>query len=192
MDLMDSYRRAQDGLDTVLAAVRPGQWDTVSACPEWTVRDVAGHLVWAQHQVRAWAAGEEYTERAGAPGAPHPGVLAGEDPLGTWRSARAASVSSLTDETLARTVVLPGMGEVPLRALLPLMLTDQLVHTWDIGHPLGLDVRLDPALVPMAFDWARTHALRRPGFFGPELPVEDERADEQARMLAFLGRSSAA
>ena len=41
MDMMESYRLAQDGFDTVLAAVRLDQWDARSACAEWTVRDVA-------------------------------------------------------------------------------------------------------------------------------------------------------
>lgn len=189
MDIMESYRQAQDGLEAVLAAVQPGQWDARSACTEWTVRDVAGHVIWAQHQMRAWATGEEYGERAGAPGSPHPGVLAGDDPVATWRAARAASVAELTEEALARTTTLPGLGEVPLVAVVTLLITDTVTHTWDIGHALGMKVRISPRLVTMAFDWARANVVRRPGFFGPELtPPAD--ADEQTRMLAFLGRAA--
>jgi uncharacterized protein (TIGR03086 family) len=189
METMESYRRAQDGFDVALAAVRPEQWDAPSACTEWTVRDVAGHVIWGQHQLRAWATGEDYTETAGAPGSPHPAALAGEDPLATWRAARAASVATLTDETLARPTSIPGIGEVPLGAVLALLITDQVAHAWDIGHALAVDVRLDPALVPVAFDWARANAVRRPGFFGPELTPPGD-ADEQTRMLAFLGRAA--
>jgi hypothetical protein len=47
---------------------------------------------------------------------------------------------------------------------------------------------LDPVLVTTAFDWSQTHVMRRPGFFGPELTPPDG-ADEQTRMLAFLGRA---
>src|ERR1700743_157163 len=42
MDTMELYRRAQDGFDAVLTGVGPQRWDGASACPEWTVRDVAG------------------------------------------------------------------------------------------------------------------------------------------------------
>ncbi|RSM90641.1 TIGR03086 family protein [Kibdelosporangium aridum] len=188
MDTMASYQQAQDKLDEVLSAVRPDQWDGPSACSEWTVRDVAGHLIWAQNQLRAWAMEEEYTERAGAPGSPKPGVMAGDDPVATWRAARAASVSSLTDEALARTTTITGIGEVPLVAVLSLMITDTVTHTWDIAHGIEMDIQMDPALVALAFDWGRRNVVRRPGFFGPELaPPAD--ADEQTRMLAFLGRA---
>ena len=64
-----------------------------------------------------------------------------------------------------------------------------VTHAWGIGHALGMDVRLGPELVTVAFEWARTHALRRVGFFGPELTAPAD-ADEQCRMLAFLGRAS--
>jgi uncharacterized protein (TIGR03086 family) len=189
MDMLERYRLAQDGFDAVVAAVPADQWDTQSACAEWTVRDVAGHVIWGQHQMRAWATGAEYPERAGAPGSPHPGTMTGEDPVATWRAARAASVPTLTPAALARPTSITGIGEVPLAAVLPLVLTDTVVHTWDIGHALGMNVELDPALVTVAFDWARANIMRRPGFFGQELtPPED--AVEQTRMLAYVGRAA--
>lgn len=184
MDTMGLYRRAQDGFDAVLAAVRDDQWDTPSACTEWSLRDVAGHVVWGQRQLRAWASGEDYAETAGAPGAPHPGVLAGTNPVGTWR---AAAVATLTEEELRRPVSLPGLGEIPVAGIVTLLITDLVAHSWDIGSAAGQDVRLPPDLVEVAFTWARANAVRRPGFFGPEL-VAPGGADEQTRMLAFLGR----
>lgn len=185
---MTLYERALDGLETVLAAVPDDRWDAPSACAEWTVRDVAGHLVWGQHQLRAWATGETYDE-PGAPGTPTPGVLAGDDPLATWRAARAATSPTLTDETLARVTSITGIGDVPLAAVLTLLTTDVVTHTWDIGSALGMDGRLDPELVTVAFDWARVNVVRRSGFFGPELPPPPD-ADEQTRLLAFLGRAA--
>lgn len=189
VETMQSYRRAQDGFDAVLAAVRPEQWPAPSGCAEWTVRDVAGHVIWGQHQLRAWATGEEYTEQAGAPGAPHPAVMAGDDPVATWRAAREMSVAALTEDSLGRTTSIVGLGEVPVAAVVTLLIADHVVHTWDIGHALGMDVRLEPALVTLAFDWARANVVRRPGFFGPELTAPAE-ADEQCRMLAFVGRAA--
>src|SRR5438067_1950357 len=140
MDTMDLYRRAQDGFDAVLAAVRDDQWDTPSACAEWSVRDVAGHVVWGQHQLRAWATGEDYAETAGAPGAPHPAVLAGTDPVETWRAARTASAATLTEESLRRPVSLPGLGEIPVAGVVTLLITDLVAHRWDIGSATGQDV----------------------------------------------------
>ncbi len=189
MDAMQRYRQAQDDFDAVLAAVRPDQWDAPSACAEWTVRDVVGHVIWGQRQMQAWATGADYTDRRGAPGTPHPRELAGPDPVPVWRAARAESVAALTPEALGRTASITGMGEVPIAAIVTLLTTDFVAHTWDVGHGLGMDVRLDPGLVTLAFDWARAHVVRRPGFFGPELSPPAG-SDEQTRMLAFLGRAA--
>lgn len=189
MDTMGLYRRAQDGFDAVMAAVPADKWDAPSACSEWTVRDVAGHMISSQHHMRAWATGEEYTETAGGPGAPNPGVLAGDDPVATWRAAREGAEPTLTDEALGRMISVPGLGELPLAAIVTVVTTDHLVHSWDIAHPLGLEAELDPELVALTFDWAKANLVRQPVFFGPEVtPPAD--ADEQTRMLAFLGRAN--
>ena len=66
MDLMEAYRRAHDGVDAMLAAVPPEMWEAPSACPGWTLRDVAGHIIWGQEQMRHWATGQDYTVTAGA------------------------------------------------------------------------------------------------------------------------------
>ena len=189
MTTMASYRRAQDGFDAVLAAVPDSGWDRPSACSAWTVRDVAGHVIWGQEQIRCWAMGLELDRQAGAPGAAHPGEMAGTDPLATWRAARAASLEALTGKALDRPVSLPGVGVWPVAALVTLLVTDHLAHTWDIGHALDLDVPLDAGLIPGSFAWARKHIVRAPGFFGPEL-TPPPGADEQTRWLAFLGRAA--
>jgi uncharacterized protein (TIGR03086 family) len=186
---MEQYRLAQDGFDAVLAAVPADRWDAPSACTEWSLRDVAGHVTWAQHQLRAWATGGDDPELTGAPGSPHPAPMAGDDPVANWRAARAASVPTLTPEALARTTSITGIGDMPLFAMLPLMITDTVAHSWDIAHALDMTVELDPALVATAFDWGRQYAVRRQGFFGPELTAPAD-ADEQTRMLACLGRAA--
>jgi uncharacterized protein (TIGR03086 family) len=186
---MTDYRRAQDCFDTVIASVPDDKWDAPSACADWTVRDVAGHVIWGQEQMRHWATGQTYTHMEGAPGAPHPGQMAGDDPVATWRAARAACQEALTEDALARTVSITGIGDTPLAAVVTLLVTDHLVHAWDIGHALGLDVQLDADLIPGSFAWARANIVRMPGFFGPEVAVPPD-ADEQTRWLAFLGRAA--
>lgn len=189
MDTMESYRRAQDLFDATLAAVPAGAWDRPSMCTEWTVRDVAGHVIWGQRQLRAWATGTEYTDRGGAPGAPHPAPLTGDDPVSAWREARAAALATLDEAALARTVPLTGLGDVPIAGILTLLTTDALTHAWDIGHALGIEVSIDADLIPGAFAWSRQNAARGPGFFGPEL-TPPAAADEQTKLLAYLGRAA--
>jgi uncharacterized protein (TIGR03083 family) len=46
LDLADVYRATQQRLTTLAPQLTPGQLATVTeACPDWTVRDVLGHLV---------------------------------------------------------------------------------------------------------------------------------------------------
>lgn len=187
MDVMEDYRRAQDGFDAVLAAVPAERWDQPSRCESWSVRDVAGHVVWGQRQLRAWATGQPYDTRAGAPGAPHPGTMAGEDPVTTWHEARAEARKTLTVESLRRKLTLPGIGETTVEAVVTLLVTDHLAHTWDIEHALGLGIKLDEELIPGSFAWARKNIVRVPGFFGPERVAKKD--DEQSRWLAYLGRA---
>jgi uncharacterized protein (TIGR03086 family) len=189
MNTIEFYQRAQDSFDAVLAAVAPQQWDAPSVCPKWTVKDVAGHVIWGQDQMRHWATGQEFTDRTGAPGAPHPAEAAGDDPVANWRAARERSVATLTDDALGRMIPLPGMGELPVEAMVVAFVTDHLAHAWDIGHAIGLAVPLDRELVAGSFGWARERILRAPGFFGPEVTAPPD-ADEQTRWLAFLGRVS--
>jgi hypothetical protein len=61
------------------------------------------------------------------------------------------------------------LGAIPLAAIVTLLTTGIVTHTRDVGHVLGMDVRLDPALAAVAFEWGRSNVVRRPGFFGPEL-----------------------
>jgi uncharacterized protein (TIGR03086 family) len=181
---MELYTQAQDEFDEVLAAVPASGWSKPSMCRDWTVRDVAGHAIWGQLQLHAWATGDPDPARDGAPGMPTPAVMTGDDPLATWRSVRTTPTST----QLSRTVTITGMGEVTVAALLSLLVTDLTAHTWDIGRALGLPVALPPELVTASFDWARSHVVRRPGFFDPEVtPAAD--ADAQTRLLAFLGRA---
>ena len=189
VNTMTSYRRAQEGFDAMLAAVPDSGWDRPSACSAWTVRDVAGHVIWGQEQVRCWAMGLELDRMAGAPGARHPGEMAGTEPVATWRAVRAAAIEALTDEALRRTVSLPGLGARPIAAVVTMLVTDHLAHTWDIGSALNLGVPLDAELIPGSFAWARENIVRVPGLFGPEVTPPPD-ADEQTRWLAFLGRAA--
>ncbi|MDN5914779.1 MAG: TIGR03086 family metal-binding protein [Pseudonocardia sp.] len=187
MPILDDYLGAGDGFDRIVTSLRPDQWDDPSACTEWTARDVLGHVVWGQEMVAHLAPGLTHDSQAGAPGAPHPGQLIIDSPVERWRSARASATATLTPDALDRIVTLRAFGQVPLATFLQALTVDFLAHAWDIGHPAGLDVRLDPALVDRALVWSRQHDLRAPGGLGPEQPAPAG-ADEQTRLLAFLGR----
>ena len=69
------------------------------------------------------------------------------------------------------------------------ILPDVLIHTWDLARATGLDETLDADEVDRMF--TRVHKiddeLREGGQYGPRLMAPAD-ADEQAQLLAFLGR----
>lgn len=150
-----------------------------------------GHVVWGQELVAHLATGRPYDCTLGAPGAPNPGQLVPTDPVGTWRAVRATSTATLTPPALARVVALRRFGQVPLETFVTALITDFLAHTWDIATAAGREVHLDPTLVPGCLDWAHANIVRGPGAFGTERTAAPD-ADEQTRLLAFLGRRALA
>ncbi|MBE1575833.1 TIGR03086 family metal-binding protein [Amycolatopsis roodepoortensis] len=192
METLDRHRRTQDAFDAVLATVRPDQWDAASACEHWTVRDVTGHVIWGLEVLRHHASGREFTVENGPAGSEKPGELAGEDPLAAWRAARKAADTAVTGELLGRPApawYVANRPDATVTDYLALLTFDTLVHTWDIGSALGMDVRMDPDIVAPSFSLARLIISRTPGTFGPRVkPPAD--AGPQARFLAFLGRSA--
>jgi hypothetical protein len=66
---------------------------------------------------------------------------------------------------------------------------DLVVHRWDLAHATGLDTAIPDTDVRFVSEGSAQFgdAMRGPGAFGE--PVDPpEGADDQARMLAFLGR----
>ncbi|MEZ5182331.1 MAG: hypothetical protein R2702_10720 [Acidimicrobiales bacterium] len=72
---------------------------------------------------------------------------------------------------------------------------DLVVHRWDLGTGAGVEVVLDDRDVAAsledldALEEPMRSMMRGPGAFGPEIEVADD-ADDQTRLLAFLGRRS--
>ena len=179
------YQRALDGFEAVLCAIPADGWDAPSPCTQWSVRDVAGHMIGGQHMIRDLAVGSPPENVNVAPRR-----FAGADPIESWRAARKECGGALTPAALGRPIPFGELGEVPLRDFLDGYILEILVHTWDIAQATGQAVRLDPDLVHHAFATARVIArpLREAGLLGPELPTA-RRADELTRLLAFVGRS---
>ena len=78
---------------------------------------------------------------------------------------------------------------MPAGAYLAQLGSDFVVHAWDLARGLGVDDRLDPAVVADVHARAidELDALRASGMFGEQLEVADD-ADEQTRLLALVGR----
>ena len=179
----DAFVRALDGFESVLAGVTPGRWDAPSPCAGWSAADVAGHVVGNLRATEAFATGRYDGDRDA-----HPVAAVGDDPLATWRAARADLMTVLDPRALARTVPSP-TGLMPLGEFLTSGAMEFLVHTWDVAQTTGQAAVLDLGLVRDALEPARQFApmARLVGMIGPECPVAHD-ADDLTRLLAIFGR----
>lgn len=156
-------------------------WDRRSPVPEWTARDVVGHLVGWFPPFLAGGAGVDLPS----------GPDVGTDPAGAWRT-MSDGVQALLDDpaTATKQLVNPHIGTVPLpEAVSRFFTTDVFLHTWDLARATGQDEYLDPdrcaalleGMLPM------DELLRASGQFGPKVDVGED-ADPRTRLLAFIGR----
>lgn len=183
---LSGYRRTLDLFEGVVGGVAPDAWGAPSPCARWSARDVAGHVTGGQHMIRALAAGEPVPDVNADPARFSPG-----DALLAWRTARKECAAALTPEALGRPVPVGALGELPLGDFLEGYILEPLVHAWDLARATAQPERLDPDLVHHAFATAQLVAapLRAAGHLAPPLPTRPG-ADEQTRLLAFLGRSA--
>ncbi len=82
------------------------------------------------------------------------------------------------------------MGQKTLEAAIDMICTpDVLIHTWDLARATGQDETLDADEVHRFVESMEPtdQLLRDSGQYGPRVPVPDD-ADEQTRMIAFVGR----
>jgi uncharacterized protein (TIGR03086 family) len=179
--ISERYRRLAAGVTDKIAQVPPERWSAQSPCPDWTALDVVRHLT------------ETPGIFFGMIGEAAPEVPSVEDdPLAAWVAARDATQAALDDPSIASREYEGFAGKSTFeKGVGQFICTDLIVHGWDLARAAGLDERIDPrdlaevraAMAPMG------DALRSPRAFGPEIEVPAE-ADEQTKLLAFLGRSA--
>lgn len=180
-EIAERYARIAAGFTARVEAVPPGAWAGQSPCSDWTAHDVAAHVVDTTRRLLTRLTG-------GDPTPPD----AGEDLAAAWRVESAAVQAALRDPERAGTEVKGMGGTQPFEELVGgVLCADTLIHTWDLARATGQDDRLDPAGVTAARRFLEPNEamLRVPGGFGPALPAPAG-ADEQTRLLAFLGRQS--
>lgn len=179
-EVHDRYRRVADGFTRRVDGVAEDQWDAATPCPDWTVRELAAHVVGVHRRVVA-----------SVDGAPPPDVDPHGDLPAQWRSASGAVSAALEDPERAGTTVRGMFGEQSFESLVGrLVCADTLFHTWDLARATDQDERLDPEAMATALQFLEPldDGIRAPGGFGPKLDPPPG-ADEQARFLAFGGRA---
>lgn len=127
----------------LLASLDPADWARPSLCSEWTVKDVAGHLVWHRDAARASSLPSTI---AGVVRARGDIPRATSDLAQRWVAARTLPqlVAELRDNV--------GHHKPPIGTTDDNMLIDTLVHHHDIALALGRGLEGDPQVAARTAD----------------------------------------
>ncbi|MCX5043572.1 TIGR03086 family metal-binding protein [Aldersonia sp. NBC_00410] len=178
----DRYRRLARTLDERVRAVPAERWDAPSPCEGWSARDVLGHVIETERQFLAGQGGIDL------PAGPDVAV----DPVAAWQHTSSAIQAVLDDPAQGGKEYEGVFGRTTIAdSLATFYAFDLVIHGWDIAKATGTDERIpaqDLALVK-GFTDALGDNVRRDGVCGPAIEPP-ARADEQTRLLAYLGRKS--
>jgi uncharacterized protein (TIGR03086 family) len=178
-EISERYLRLSDQFAARVAAVSPDAWDQPTPCEDWTVRDLVGHVVDSQGMFLGFI-GDEVGEV--------PSVA--DDPVGAWDATRGAVQRDLDDPDRAGAEFEGLMGVQTFESAVDRFLCmDLVVHGWDLARATGQDEEITPEELARVSETATSFgdAMRSPRAFGPEVDLPPG-ADDQVRLLAFLGR----
>lgn len=176
----DRYRQLSTAFTVKVAAVPADRWSAPTPCDDWTAEDLVQHVVDAQGLFLGFV-GRSLPDDL-------PAVA--DDPVGAWTGASSTVQAELDDPERAGAEFDGMFGRQTFaQGVERFLCFDLVVHGWDLSRATGLDERMPADEVPrvQAAAEAFGDAMRGPGAFGDALePPAD--ADDQARLLAFLGR----
>jgi uncharacterized protein (TIGR03086 family) len=178
-EISDRYQRLGDAFADKISAVPADRWQSQTPCEEWTARDLVDHVVSTQGMFLGFI-GKELKDVPAAD----------DDPQGAWNAARSQVQKILEDPEQAKTEFQGFAGKSTFEAGVDKFLcTDLVVHGWDLSRATGLDEHIEPddaKRIRRSME-SMGDGLRSPGAFGAEVDAPAG-ADEQQKMLAFLGR----
>ena len=179
------YRSVAADFTAIVGDAPADGWSNPSPCEGWAARDVVRHMV-DMHSFLLGMIGRSLPTEA-------PSV--DDDPAAAWAVARDVAQALLDDQTVALQLHEPHrhLGEGPWAPAFDMVITSDLrLHSWDLARSFNRDFRFDAKELAgwaEAFAEMPPEAIRQPEVFGPEL-TPPEGADEQTKLLAFLGRQA--
>jgi uncharacterized protein (TIGR03086 family) len=185
VDLPEVHARALEHARRSIAGVGDDQWDAVSDCEDWTVRELVNHVVTGNY----WAAELGSGLTIEAVGDRLDGDVLGTDPVRAYDDSSMVAAAVFRAPGAMDAPCAVSYGPVPGSVYCGHRFLDVLIHGWDVARSTDQDTTLDPELVEPC--WAvvepQMDMVEGSGLFGTPVEVADG-ADLQTRLLAVLGR----
>ncbi|HEX2773465.1 MAG TPA: TIGR03086 family metal-binding protein [Micromonosporaceae bacterium] len=188
MDVLETYRRSLTEFTDRVAQINRDQWNAPTPCQDWNLRTLVNHVVSEDRWTVPLLAGATIDQV----GDRFDGDVLGADPLTSAQQAtEEADLAASEAGALDRTVHLSS-ADTPAREYVYQLLTDHLVHTWDVAVAIEASPRIDARAVHEALSWFadQEDSYRSAGLVGPRVEVPPD-APEQDRLLAAFGRDPA-
>jgi len=185
-DVRALFGRALDWFGTNVHAVADDQWRLPTPCSEWDVRELVNHLVGETRWMPPLLEGKTIA----AAGEALDGDLLGGDPNGAWDDAAREAVTAVREDGAMDRAVHLSFGDFPGSEYAFQVLTDLLIHGWDLARAIGAEDRMDPELVEVVDERSRPvmPAMKASGQFGSDV-APPQGADRQTALLAMFGRT---
>lgn len=189
MEALDALEQASREYETRLRQVGKDQWDLPTPCTEWSVRDLANHLLLGTRMSVQLLAGSSQQD-----------VLAGlgddlmvdeDDPVAAFVTLAARMQQGFAAPGGLDGTVDHPMGEIPRTMFIGFRIMDNATHAWDLARAIGADDTLDADLVRRMWDDIQPMAdgLGELGIFGTSASGDvGEDAPLQTRYLDLVGR----
>jgi uncharacterized protein (TIGR03086 family) len=186
-DIRELHHRALDNFSRIVGTIGDTDWNRSTPCSDWDVRELLNHVTGENLWAEPLFAGKTVAEV----GTALDGDLLGHDPAAAWRRSAEIVATAATPEAIRATVHL-SFGDFPGAEYLGQLLSDLVLHGWDLATAVGTDPGAAPDLVAAVYRRldAIEPMLRASGQFGRRLEVPAG-ADQLTRLLALAGRSSA-
>jgi uncharacterized protein (TIGR03086 family) len=184
---LDLLKRTAVEYRARLAAVPADRWGDASVCGEWTVKDVADHIVGGNRFAVALLDGASTEE---AMNAARTGSFEGDAIEGFDETASAQLAAFEAKGALDRTVHHPA-GDMPGSAFVGFRAGDLLLHGWDLARSTGGDESL-PAQLAEAIYAVYLPTVEMARTFGIFADTGTELTDEAPigqRLLVLTGRA---
>jgi uncharacterized protein (TIGR03086 family) len=187
MDHHQALDRAGDGFLDHLRAVTDDQWDAPTLCGDWSVHDLAHHLLAGSMMAVRLAEGGSREDATAA----FELTLDDTDPVGAVEAAFAAEAVAMSDPAVLAATLPHPAADLPGSQILGFRVADRLVHTWDLATALDAEPTLDEDAAGVVWDDLQPMLpmLGDLGIFGdgPSGTVPDD-ADLSLKVLDALGR----
>ena len=185
MDAPEALERARTSFERRLAAVGEAEWDRPTPCTDWSVRQVARHVVACALLYRQLLDGARAEDVLGQlRAADH----LGHDPLGATRTAWEALAGALEAPGALEGIVHHPVGELPAAWLAVTAVEELTVHGWDLARGAGGDDAVDEDVAAWLLPQLREIVPALPGVFGTPAGPVAAGAPASDELLHLTGR----